>query len=48
MYVYRRCETNDKIDNIILTGYGGGTRNKIALLEVESHNLEEYKLPKEK
>ncbi len=31
-----------------LTGYGGGIRNKIALLEVEGHNLEEYKLPKEK
>ena len=31
-----------------LTGYGGGIQNKIALLEVEGHNLEEYKLPKEK
>ena len=31
-----------------LTGYGGGIKNKIALLEIEGHNLEEYKLPKEK
>lgn len=31
-----------------LTGYGGGIKNKIALLEVEGHNLEKYKLPKEK
>ena len=31
-----------------LTGYGGGIQNKIALLEIEGHNLEEYKLPKEK
>lgn len=31
-----------------LTGYGGGIQNKIALLEMEGHNLEEYKLPKEK
>lgn len=31
-----------------LTGYGGGIKNKIALLEIEGHNLEKYKLPKEK
>lgn len=31
-----------------LTGYGGGIQNKIALLEIEGHNLEKYKLPKEK
>ena len=31
-----------------LIGYGGGIKNKIVLLEIEGHNLEEYKLPKEK
>lgn len=31
-----------------LIGYGGGIKNKIVLLEIEGHNLEEYKLSKEK
>ena len=29
-----------------LTGYGGGIRNKKALLEVEGHDLTKYKLPR--
>ena len=31
-----------------LTGYGGGVKNKIVLLEKEGHDLTKYKLPKEK
>ena len=29
-----------------LTGYGGGIKNKIKLLEIEGNNIKEYKIPK--
>lgn len=31
-----------------LTGYGGGLNNKIALLKLEKHNMEEFHLPKKR
>ena len=31
-----------------LTGYGGGIKNKIKLLEIEKNNMSKFTIPKEK